>query len=64
MSANVCSKAIRLSWSDGETSMCAVSASIRGKVRGLCVFTSTQYREVYLNTFGKKRYTLDRQIIS
>lgn len=57
MSANVCSKAIRLSWSDGETSMCAMSARARERkraTRGLCVFTSTQYREVYLNTFGNR----------
>lgn len=57
MSANVCSKAIRLSWSDEETSMCAMSLSARERkraTRGLCVFTATQYREVYLNTLGKR----------
>lgn len=42
MSANVCSKAIRLSWSDGETSMCAMSA--REKVsykRIMCLYVHT-----------------------
>lgn len=29
MSANVCSKAIRLHWSDEETSMCSMSVSAR-----------------------------------
>lgn len=44
MSANVCSKAIRLSWSDGETSMCAMRASEREKVsykRIMCLYFHT-----------------------
>lgn len=44
MSANVCSKAIRLSWSDGETSMCAMSAREMQKAsykRIICLYLQT-----------------------